>query len=270
MPCAEATPYPGSGTTEVSAVLTGLTVGTNYHYIVEAANASGSNFGGNRRLEAKAVLDLETKPATEVDEDSAVLHGQLDADGLATTYYFEYGRTTSYGLKTASQPVNGAPGEIKPTPFSLGHLQRGKEYHYRIVATNGLGTTRGTDFSFRTASSPEISGIGSENVTDTSADVNATINPVGFDTTYRFEYGTTPSYGQTAGEGELTGNIPQDVGSTGRAAGRIDDSLPGRRENEWGTSVTDDTTFNFRPPACPELTRAPADRLELPAGLPCL
>jgi hypothetical protein len=252
--CNEATPYPNGSTKEVSASLTGLTVGQIYKYKFEAGNAKGSNFGGERRFEAKAVLNLETKPATNIDENNATLNGQLDADGIETTYYYQYGPTKSYGLETDSLPITGASGELKSTPQALGHLQRGHTYHYRLVATNELGTTRGQDQTFRTASPPDIAGVGSENVLETSADLHASINPVGYTTTYRFEYGTTPTYGQSlpVGDGELTGNTPQTV------TVHLTDLPPGTTihykvvaENQWGASETDDTTFNFRPPPCP-------------------
>ncbi|HEY7257266.1 MAG TPA: hypothetical protein VH476_11365 [Solirubrobacterales bacterium] len=255
VPCNESTPFPGGTPKEVSANLTGLTVGQTYKYKFTAGNGHGTNnFGGERRFEAKAVLSLETKPATGVDENNATLNGQLDADGLATTYYYEYGPTSNYGLKSASQPINGSPGEIKATPLALGHLQRGRTYHYRLVASNGLGTTKGQDVAFRTASPPEITGVGADNVLETSADVHASINPVGYDTNYHIEYGSTPNYGSSlpVGGGELTGSTSQTV------VVHLSELPPGTvihykvvAENEWGKSETDDTTFTFRPPTCP-------------------
>ena len=255
-PCNESTPFPGGSPKEVSATVSGLTVGQTYKYKFTAGNAKGANnFGGERRFEAKAVLSLETKPATGIDENDATLNGQLDADGLApTNYYYEYGPTTSYGLKTTSLPITGAAGEIKPTPLLLGHLQRGRSYHYRLVASNGLGTTKGQDAAFRTASPPEITGVGADNVLETSADVHASINPVGYDTNYHIEYGSTPSYGSSlpVGGGELTGSSPQTVVihlSELPASTLIHYKVVA--ENEWGKSETDDTTFTFRPPTCP-------------------
>lgn len=254
VPCAEATPYPGGATTEVSATLPNLETGVTYNYRFEAGNAKGSNIGGNRRVEAKAVLNLETKPAEVIDENNVILNGQLDADGLATTYYYEYGRTENYGQTTPATPINGSAGEIKSTTQALGHLQRGTRYHYRLVASNVLGITKGEDLVFRTASPPEISGVGSENVLETSADLHATINPAGYDTTYEFLFGPTPSYGRSlpVSETTLTGDTPQEV------TVHLEELPPNSTihyrvvaTNEWGTSETDDTTFNFRPETCP-------------------
>jgi hypothetical protein len=259
--CEPPTPYPNGSVKEVSAPLTGLTVGKTYHYRFEATNANGTNIGGDRIFEAKAVLQLETKAATNIDRNDATLQGQLDADGLATEYFYEYGATSAYGLKTLNSEgkgisITGAPGEILPTPFALGHLLAGHTYHYRLVAKNSLGTTKGKDVAVRTASPPLIEGVGAENVTDSSADIHAVINPVGYASTYVLEYGINPSYGQSlppSPEDELgAGNKPVTVNLhlEGLPAGSTIHYRV-RATNEWGTSETDDTTFNFRPPACP-------------------
>ncbi len=253
--CTESTPYPDGSPKEVSVELSGLEVGKNYHYRFQAGNGSGTNFGGDRVFEAKAVLNLETKAATDVDQDSATLNGQLDPDGIATEYWYEYGASTSYGLETAAQPVSGPSGTVQQTSAPLTHIQSGHTYHYRLVAENELGTTHGADLTLRTASAPEITGVGDENVADSSADLHATINPVGFETEYWFEYGTTPGYGQSIPASKAT------IGS-GNAPVAVNAHLEGLTQgatihyrviatNKWGTSTSDDTTFDFRPPECP-------------------
>ena len=253
--CHEATPYPGSSTKEVSATIAGLPVGQLYHFRFEAGNAAGTGLGSDRIFETKAVLSLETKPATGIDENHATLQGQFDPDGKATTYWYEFGADTGYGQETEHKTVNGAPGTVLQEPQALTHLQTGHVYHYRLVAHNALGTTNGPDESFRTASPPEISGVGSKNVQETSADVFANINPVGYDTTYRFEYGLTPAYGQEAplgGKdlGSGTEPVPVEFHLEGLPAGR---TIFFRvvAKNIWGESQSDNTTFNFRPPDCP-------------------
>ena len=178
---------------------------------------------------------------------------------METEYWYQWGRTTAYDQTTLDPAdkgivVNGAPGEILSTPFDLVHLQSGRTYHFRLVARNSLGVTVGDDQTFRTVSPPEISGVGARNITDTTADVHAVINPVGYDTVYTFEYGTTPSYGTSvpSSGNELTGNTPQpvEVHLTGLPTGT---TIHYRvvATNEWGTTATEDTTFNFRPPSCP-------------------
>ena len=123
--CKEATPYPGSGTKEVSATFTGLPVGHLYHFRFEAANASGTGFGSDRIFETKAVLSLETKPPTNVDENNATLQGQFDADGQETTYWYEFGpdsQLRSADRDTESHRVAWAdpPGSAASDPSADG------------------------------------------------------------------------------------------------------------------------------------------------------
>jgi hypothetical protein len=257
--CAEPTPYPDGSDVPVSAQLTNLEPGKKYRYHAEVANANGGTTGVDRVLEARAVLDVETDSATEVGRNAATLNGQLDADGIPTEYWYQWGPTTQYGQTTLDAEgkgisVSGPPGEQEQVPYHLVHIQAGHTYHFRLVARNELGLTFGSDQSFRTVSPPEISGVGAEKVTETSADLHALINPVGYPTTYVFEYGKTPTYGSTlpVSDNELTGTTPQKVEI------HLSDLPAGTTihyrvvaTNEWGTTATDDTTFNFRPADCP-------------------
>ncbi len=66
---------------------------------------------------------------------------------MKTQYHFEYGRDTGYGQTTA--PLYGG---LQITPrscfASLTGLVPGAAYHYRLVAVNEAGTTRGADAVF--------------------------------------------------------------------------------------------------------------------------
>jgi hypothetical protein len=256
VPCNETTPYPNSGPMDVSATVTGLQATHLYHYRFEAVNSAGENLGGERVVEAKAVLDLETKPAPpeEIERNQVTLEGQLNPDNLATEYWYEYGPDDTYGLSTEKTPISGSG--VKPAPFVLGHLQAGKRIHYRLAASNAkYGTTRGQDVVVRTASPPEVTGVGAENVEETSADLHLKVNPVGFDTTYVVKYGTSTAYGSTIpGSGEDIGSGTEPVQENLHLEGLPPNATIHYKvvaTNKWGTTETDDTSFTFRPPACP-------------------
>jgi hypothetical protein len=85
-------------------------------------------------------------------------------------------------------------------------------YHFRIVATNSNGTTYGVDHTFTTAQQPgpTISSESATNVAQTTATLNAAINPNGSATTMHFEYGRTTSYG-TSTASQSIGNGTTDV-----------------------------------------------------------
>jgi hypothetical protein len=84
-----------------------------------------------------------------VRSSRAVMHGQLAAGGLPTSYRFEYGTDSSYGSGTASVSV---PLGYFPVAVSgaIEGLQPNTIYHVRIAATNPVGTSYGPDRVFRT------------------------------------------------------------------------------------------------------------------------
>jgi len=94
------------------------------------------------------VPEANTGLASPVYATSAVLNGTVSPNGLTTTYHFEHGATTAYGLVTASRTTN-ADASVSET---VGGLSADTTYHYRLVAANSSGTSYGPDRSFQTAS----------------------------------------------------------------------------------------------------------------------
>ena len=71
-------------------------------------------------------------------------HGATDPQNQQTQWYFEYGPTRQYGARTASGSVGGATG-LHQVSAALPGLAPGRLYHYRLVASNGSGTSEGED-----------------------------------------------------------------------------------------------------------------------------
>ena len=92
-----------------------------------------------------------TGPATSISESGATLNGSVHPRGLDTTWWFEYGPTTSYGLKTASE-VMPAGDSSQPVSKHVTGLASSTVYHYRLcdVGSDGRGNC-GEDQSFTTA-----------------------------------------------------------------------------------------------------------------------
>jgi hypothetical protein len=90
-----------------------------------------------------------TGAATGVTEREATLHGTVNPEGKETKYYFEFGTTESYGSKSAEASVGSGTGSVEVSKTLTG-LAANTQYHYRIVATSGNGTTDGTDKVFTT------------------------------------------------------------------------------------------------------------------------
>jgi hypothetical protein len=94
-----------------------------------------------------------TGPAGAVTDESAALSGSVNPGGAPTSYHFEYGPTTAYGSTTSTTGA-GAGTSALPAGATLGGLSAATTYHYRVVATNSGGVTKGGDRTFTTASPP--------------------------------------------------------------------------------------------------------------------
>jgi hypothetical protein len=139
-----------------------------------------------------------TSPAADVGQTAATLRGSVDANGLPTTYAFQWGTTASYGQQTPNRSA-GSAGSGRAVSFRLRGLTPGTVYHYRIVATNREGTSVGGDRQFRTelppATPPSILATAPFAPYANSVTLTATVNPGGAPTTYKFQFGTTNTYG---------------------------------------------------------------------------
>jgi hypothetical protein len=150
-----------------------------------------------------------TGPSESVTTGSAVVTGTVDA---SATYYFEYGTSATYGLRTPDAVADSA-GAARQT---LTNLTSGTQYHYRIVS----GGAQGADRTFTTATlprAPSVSSLSANGVMATTANLRARVNPRGLATTVRFEYGTTTAYGkvtpdQAIGAGTSTVTVAAAIG----------------------------------------------------------
>ena len=91
-----------------------------------------------------------TDPATDISPVGAALHGRVDPNGQATAAWFQYGKTKSYGSRTASQSAGLAPGQV-PISASIGSLKSNTTYHFRMVAESKDGRKNGPDRAFKTS-----------------------------------------------------------------------------------------------------------------------
>jgi hypothetical protein len=158
-----------------------------------------------------------TGAASSIGPTSATVAGTVNPQGLATTYLFEYGKTTSYGSKTASKSAGSGTSTVAVST-TISSLSPGTTYHYRIVATSSAGTSNGADRSFTTTPPPTVVTGAATNIGPTSATVAATVNPQGLATTYLFEYGKSTKYGSktattNAGSGTSTVAVSTTISS---------------------------------------------------------
>jgi lysophospholipase L1-like esterase len=141
---------------------------------------------------------LTSAPPTAHNANSATVDGLVNANGDATTWFVEYGTTTSYGSQTAAGSAGDASVE-HAVSTSLSGLDPGTTYHYRLVAANQQGTTYGQDQSVTTVpSAPTLTGT---QPTSPSNDPSPRLlGSAGADTTVRV-YTTSDCTGEVAASG---------------------------------------------------------------------
>ncbi len=98
----------------------------------------------------KTAPSVSTGSASGVGTNAATLAGTVDPNSDATSYYFEYGTTAQYGSQSPTVAA-GSGSEPQAVSTSLSNLTPGTTYHYRLVATNSLGTSATTDKTFTTS-----------------------------------------------------------------------------------------------------------------------
>lgn len=282
-PCPNQSPKTEATSTGLSALadadeaLAHLKPQTVYHYRVVAENELGTTYGAEQTLETEpAVKTLTTEGAEPVERRKATVKGSFQGDGTPTTYSFEWGETASYGntLETqdAGSPsgaqqvameIDGCP-EGEPDPkgclvpsYSNAAAPGPQVYHYRITATDELGTTVGGDREFTTLpavaslETEPATGIGQEQIT-----LNGKFAGNGEDTQYYFEYGLTPAYGkQTEIADAGDASDPTEVSSV------ITDFEAYETyhyrvvaKNAYGTTYGNDQTFEAEASPLPEIS----------------
>jgi hypothetical protein len=91
--------------------------------------------------------------STGVTFSTATLKGNVNPQGQATNYYFQYGKTSGYGAQTPLAPAGSGTIPVKVSQ-QIGGLESLTIYHYRLVATSPAGTSTSPDHSFKTPKIP--------------------------------------------------------------------------------------------------------------------
>lgn len=211
----------GTADVAVTAAVTGLKAGTSYSYRLVATSSAGTTNGAALTATTVGAPDARTGPPRAVSGSAATLTGSIDSRGRATVWYFEYGTTTGYGTRTATQSSDAKAGD-RNAAVTVSALRPSTTYHYRLVATSDAGTTRGADQAFTTGAPPTVT-TGPATLSDGGAvTFTGTVNANGVSTSWWFEFGSATSYGsrtptRSAGAGTATAPVSESV--TGLAAG---------------------------------------------------
>src|SRR5262245_12973695 len=188
---------------------------------------------------------VQSESFTDVTQSSVTLHATVVPFGLDTTCQFQYVDDATFqasGYTTATSvacvPADlGSSFTVVQASASVSGLASTTVYHFRVVVTNSAGTTNGADKTFQTAGAPAVVSESASNITDTTATVNATIIPSGFDTTCQFQYVNDAAF-QASGYGTATSVdcSPFDLGS----------SFDQQNTSANVTGLKPKTTYHFR------------------------
>ncbi len=122
----------GSSTSDkhVSAGLSGLVAGTTYHFRLVAQNSGGTTNGQDQMFTTSAANapKVTTAAASGIGAKTATVNGTVNPNGASTTYWFQYGTTTGYGLQTGSHGAGGGTSD-QHVSANLSGLVAGTTYH---------------------------------------------------------------------------------------------------------------------------------------------
>jgi hypothetical protein len=208
-----------SGTTGLlSSSPTGLASGVSYTFKAFATNSVGTSYTSAGTFVTLALPAITGASSSNVGLSSATLGANVTSDGgsAITQRGFVYSLTA-----TDSNPVIGNPGVATSVvsgttgsfASSITALTSGAAYSFKGFATSGAGTAYTSVGTFQTFALPVATTGAATNVAETAATLNGSVNPAGFSTTARFEYGLSMSYGNqsTASPAPGTGSAPVNV-----------------------------------------------------------
>ena len=255
VPCSK---LPGAGTSpvEVSAAAVLLAANTEYHFRISAKNAIATSKGTDLTFKTPAALTaptVVTKAASAITESGATLNASVNPDGSEVSECeFEYGTTTAYGLTVPCSKLPGAGTSPVEVSAAAVLLAANTEYHFRISAKNAIATSKGTDLTFKTPPDPPtVVTIPASSVTQTTATLNATVNPQGGEVSNcEVEYGTTITYGSSVPCSILPGSGSGPVAVSASVSGLTPNTIYHFRvsaTNPGGTKKGPDQTFKTPP-----------------------
>src|SRR5207248_714380 len=120
----------------------------------------------------------------------------------------EYGSTSAYGASVPCASLPGSGSSAVAVSAEVEGLAPNSTYHFRIGRASARGSGSGADQAFTTVSSaPSVVTGTASALTQTSATLNATVNPNGGTVSdCHFEYGSTSAYGTSVPCASLPGS----------------------------------------------------------------
>jgi hypothetical protein len=112
----------------------------------------------------KNIPSVTTVAASSVSASAATLNGTVNPSGSSTRYYFQYGKSTSYGSSAPAVSLSSGTPAMGVTA-ALSGLPSATTYHFRLVAANATGISHGSDMTFATRTTTSGGGGGGSSST---------------------------------------------------------------------------------------------------------
>ncbi|HIJ88177.1 MAG TPA: hypothetical protein HPP97_10945, partial [Desulfuromonadales bacterium] len=152
----------GSFWAPVRSTVSGLLPLGTYEYRIEARNAQGSTSSTTTAtvtLKGSAPY-ASTGTISNLTSTGVTIAGSVTPRGNNTTYWFEYGTSTSYGSATPQLSAGSDLTATVSVSTVLSGLLPSTTYFYRTVASNQYGTAYGSSGSFYTPYTGALTGFG--------------------------------------------------------------------------------------------------------------
>jgi subtilisin family serine protease len=165
--------------------------------------------------------DVAVEEATYIEAGEATLRGEVNPNGISTTYHFEWGDQKEFENgdyehrvpEKEEEDLSAGEGmSYQQVEETIEGLVGGETYHFRLAARNTEGAESVSESaSFETpawlpAGWVEVTNVGIEEAT-----VLSHIYTAGFETTYRLEWGEDEEYGNSVEETVSGGKEAKEV-----------------------------------------------------------
>jgi hypothetical protein len=249
------TPSTTSGSTAVSADLSGLDSYSTYHFRVVAENSLGTSYGDDvvLRTAPPDPPSVAETAASSITDTSVHLSASVVPNFSDTVYRFQYGPDEAYGAATPTSEPIGSDQTAHAADADLTGLEPDTTYHFRVIATNFGGSTSGPDGIFTTGGKPVIGSVSASNATTTGVTLSAIVRPALSPTTVQFEYGLSTAYGRTAESAPLSSDDTphQAIAAVSGLAAGSTYHFRAVATNAYGVTTGPDQVFNTTAAASP-------------------
>ena len=247
-----------------SGTITGLTRGTTYYIRPYATNVVGTNYGEEIEVSTHTLATVSTITPSDITYNSAILKGNVTADGgtTVTERGVCWSTSTSPTVSDNKQSVGNGIGTIKVTVTGLND---GVTYYVRAYAINSVGTNYGKQLSFTTTTitAPSVTTTDANNVSYTSVTLGGNVTT---------ENGAAVTERGVCWSTSANPTISNSKKAVGSGTGTFTTDLTGLNDgvtyyvrayatNERGTSYGEEKTFTTTKITAPTVTTTAASNI---------